>query len=671
MEILYLGIGDKKKEDKIMKKIISNTKMLAALLMAGAAFTACSDKDNIIEEQPAAARTYKMTVDASMGGGAQTRALYFNSTSLDVKWASNDHVSVFPAAWSLTPYGTLTAAESDTRNTTLTGDLTTLPAAGDHLNLLFPRATWDYTGQKGILLTDENSIEKKYDYALADVTVNSITGNAIATTDANFASQQAIVKFTLQDKDGNAINATSLNVSASSNKLVKNKSYRGAGTKTYYFGSGYYTVTAGSGGFNNEQHGNLVDNNLGNKWCQDKPSGNWYIEFQTASAIQVDGYMLRTGGDTGSETSRNPQSWVLYGKKNSGDSWSVIDTKTDNYDMPNASNAEKDFDADAPGQYQYFRLEISAIRGGNCMQMSEMRLFSYEYFEMGTTYGGLTVTPANATSEMTVALRNENASDDTYTLTATVGGATYSFSQSDVTFENGKYYAITVKMNPKKVSSISLNKTSANLLIGGTVTLSATNVSPSDAVDKTVTWSSNATSVATVDPTTGEVTAVAEGTATITATANDGSGKTATCSVTVYPAGTIVWDSSNISNLHVSGTYQSYTNEGITLSANADDIFAMWNGGSHSGISFNAQASGGFTFTAPTGKQFTKIEMTLNGPAGWDMAALGTGWSYSEDDMTGIRKVTWTGTAASVGLLTGANDFNGESVKSIVFFVSE
>ena len=678
MEILYLGIGYKKKEDMIMKNIISNTKMLAALLMAGAAFTACSDKDNIIEEQPAAARTYKMTVDASMGGGAQTRALYFNSTSLDVKWASNDHVSVFPAAWSLTPYGTLTAAESDTRNTTLTGDLTTLPAAGDHLNLLFPRATWDYTGQKGILLTDENSIEKKYDYALADVTVNSITDNAIATTDANFANQQAIVKFTLQDKNGNALNATNLNISAASNKLVKNKSYRGAGNKTYYYGDSYYTVDDGSGGFSGESHNNLVDNILSNKWCANKPDGNWFIEFHTASAIQVDGYMLRTGGDTWPETGRNPQSWVLYGKKNSGDSWSVIDTKTDNYDMPNASNAEKDFDADAPGQYQYFRLEISNNRGnGGAMQMSEMRLFSYEYFEMGTTYGGLTVTPANATSEMTVALRNENASADTYTLTATVGGATYSFSQSDVTFENGKYYAITVKMNPKKVSSISLNKTSANLLIGGTVTLSATNVSPSDAVDKTVTWSSNATSVATVDPTTGEVTAVAEGTATITATANDGSGKTATCSVTVYPAGTVIWDSSNISDLYVSGTYHSYTKEGITLSANADDIFADWSGsGDYGGIYFNAHASGGFTFSNTLSKNFTKIEITLRGPAGWDNAAmeskLGTGWSYSVDPEKGIYKVTWTGTAAaSVGLLTGANDFHGESVKSIVFFMSE
>ena len=142
--------------------------------------------------------------------------------------------------------------------------------------------------------------------------------------------------------------------------------------------------------------------------------------------------------------------------------------------------------------------------------------------------------------------------------------------------------------------------------------------------------------VATVNSSTGEVTAVASGSATITATANDGGGATATCSVTVYPAGTIVWDSSNISDLNVSGTYTSYTKEGITLSANADMIDAWWSGygdESMDGISFNAHASGGFTFTAPTGKQFTKIEMTLTGQGGWDIAAmeskLGTGWSYT------------------------------------------
>ena len=615
-------------------------------------------------EQPSA-KTYTLTVDATKG--EDTKALSLDGRVLNVKWAATDQVSVFPESWATPAMGTLTAAASETGSTTLTGAVTGAKI-GDNLNFLFPRAEWNYTGQKGILLSDENSIEKKYDYAAAQVTVSEVDGTTITTNTANFTSQQAIVKFRLTDgTDPIAVN--SLKIAASSNKLVTNKSYRGAGSKTYYYGSSYYSVDGGSGGFGGEEHGNLVDNNLGTKWCANKPSGNWYIEFHTASAIQVDGYMLRTGGDTWPETGRNPQSWVLYGKKNSGDSWSIIDTKTDNYDMPDASNAVQDFDADAPGEYQYFRLEISAIRSGICMQMSEMRLFSYEYFGLGTTYGSITVTPDPAASELTVALRNENAGADTYTLTATVGSGTYTFSKSGIAFENGKYYDIRVPMNAKKVSHISLNKTSASLLIGGTVELSVSNVSPSDAVDKTVSWSSSNSSVASVNATTGVVTAVAAGSATITAAANDGSNTIATCSVTVYPEGTIGWDSSNISDLSVSGTYKSYTKEGITLSANADMINADWYDGYYSGISFNVMESGGFTFSNTLGKSFTKIEMTLTGEGGWDMASLGTGWSYSGDTMAEIFKVTWTGTAASVGLLTGADNFNGEMVKSIIFLV--
>ena len=661
-------------EDKKMKKNMNYTCLILALA-ASVSVVSCQKEsllppEIIEEEQPV--QEYTLTVAASKGD--DTKALALDGKTLNVKWAETDQVSVFPKLWSRDPMGTLTAAASETGSTTLSGTISPEPSIGDNLNLLFPRAEWNYTGQKGILLSDDGSIEKKYDYALATVEVDEVTGGEIITTaPANFDSQQAIVKFRLTDGT-NPLAVNSLKIEASSNKLVANKSYRGAGNKTYYYGNGYYTVTAGSGGFNtSEEHNSLVDNKLDTKWCQNKPDGGWYIEFHTSSAIQVDGYMLRTGDDTGSwgQWTRNPQDWVLKGKKNSGDSWTIIDSKSDNHDMPTTSNAEKDFDVDVPGEYQYFRLEISNNRGnGGAMQLSEMRLFSYEYYEMGTTYGAITVTPDDAASELTVALRNENGSADTYTLTATVGSGTYTFSKSGITFENGKYYDIRVPMNAKKVSDISLNKTSASLAIGGTVELSVSNVSPSDAVDKTVTWSSSNTSVATVNATTGVVTAVAEGTATITATAHDGSGTTATCSVTVYPAGTIVWDSSNISDLSVSGTYASYTKEGITLSANADMIDAWWYDGYNSGISFNANASGGFTFTAPTGKTFTKIEMTLNGSMGWDMAAmeskLGTGWSYSGE---GIYKVTWTGTAASVDLLTGASDFNGEFVKSIAFLV--
>lgn len=81
------------------------------------------------------------------------------------------------------------------------------------------------------------------------------------------------------------------------------------------------------------------------------------------------------------------------------------------------------------------------------------------------------------------------------------------------------------------VTSVSLNKKSLNLKIGQTDSLSA-KVSPSNADNKDVTWSSNNTSVVTVDAN-GSVAAIGAGTATITCTAKDGSGKSATCSVKV------------------------------------------------------------------------------------------------------------------------------------------
>ena len=84
------------------------------------------------------------------------------------------------------------------------------------------------------------------------------------------------------------------------------------------------------------------------------------------------------------------------------------------------------------------------------------------------------------------------------------------------------------------VESVTLGKTELALVIGeADVTLTAT-VKPDDATDPTVTWTSSNPAVATVDET-GKVHAVAEGEATITATAGD---KTATCKVTVKEAST-------------------------------------------------------------------------------------------------------------------------------------
>ena len=92
--------------------------------------------------------------------------------------------------------------------------------------------------------------------------------------------------------------------------------------------------------------------------------------------------------------------------------------------------------------------------------------------------------------------------------------------------------APTATPKPVKVSGIILNQTSLTMTSKGqTASLTAT-VNPGNAANKSITWSSSNSSVATVNAN-GTVTAIANGTADITATAADGSGVSAKCSVTV------------------------------------------------------------------------------------------------------------------------------------------
>ncbi len=87
---------------------------------------------------------------------------------------------------------------------------------------------------------------------------------------------------------------------------------------------------------------------------------------------------------------------------------------------------------------------------------------------------------------------------------------------------------VTVK---RRVSGISLDQTALEMCAGDTITLTAL-ISPEDATDKTVTWSSSNTEIASVAD--GIVTILSAGTADIMATAQDGSLK-ATCTITIKP----------------------------------------------------------------------------------------------------------------------------------------
>lgn len=117
------------------------------------------------------------------------------------------------------------------------------------------------------------------------------------------------------------------------------------------------------------------------------------------------------------------------------------------------------------------------------------------------------------------------------------------------------------------VASVSLNKNSTTLAVGQTETLAAT-VSPANATNKTVSWSSNNQSVATVSN--GVITAKTQGSATITVTTSDGN-KTASCVVTVNQEQTTPPTTNNAPTITAVLVSNETTSGSYTLSYAAND----------------------------------------------------------------------------------------------------
>ena len=147
-----------------------------------------------------------------------------------------------------------------------------------------------------------------------------------------------------------------------------------------------------------------------------------------------------------------------------------------------------------------------------------------------------TVAPAGANQAVTwssgsTSVATVNATTGVVTAVAPGTAVITATSAADSTVK--ATYTVTVTAAPILVTGVTLNETTLTLAIGATATLIPT-IAPADATNQNVTWSTNADTIATVDST-GKVTAVKEGTATITVTTEDG-GKTATCTVTVVKA---------------------------------------------------------------------------------------------------------------------------------------
>ena len=217
-----------------MKKMMTSIKTLAALLMASATvFTACSNDDDIIGEQPAASsqQTYTMTIEATKGGdAAATRALALDGKTLNATWQTTDEVAVYNYTQEAALEGHL-SPQSDGASATLTGSLTGSVKEGDVVHLRWPSVDADYTGQDGKLET----IAQRYDYTTGIAQVTSVDGTTIGAEDSSpsgpvtFTNSQAIVKFTLIDKANDApINATQLTIDAKvgeESRLIQSLTY--------------------------------------------------------------------------------------------------------------------------------------------------------------------------------------------------------------------------------------------------------------------------------------------------------------------------------------------------------------------------------------------------------------------------------------------------------------
>lgn len=180
--------------------------MTAAILV----LTACSN--DLVREHSLPNNGCVLTLEAHKGrAGADTRGLKQadETSSIEAIWSEGDRVTVLSADG--LQVGTMVPLTTGSATTKLKAELHTPVSIGDNLTLMLPRTKRDYTGQKGTLA----DIAAKYDYATDVVTVVYADETFVSATDANFANQQAIVKFNLRETDGvTPVKASKLTVSA-------------------------------------------------------------------------------------------------------------------------------------------------------------------------------------------------------------------------------------------------------------------------------------------------------------------------------------------------------------------------------------------------------------------------------------------------------------------------
>ena len=213
-------------------------------------------------------------------------------------------------------------------------------------------------------------------------------------------------------------------------------------------------------------------------------------------------------------------------------------------------------------------ITVKAKDGSNVTATCTVNVIATEVTSITITANGATTLKALENVQLIATILPETATDKSVTWSASAPGianvnenglvTAYAVGESIITAtaSSGLTAEITITVIPTPVSNITLNRTTLTMRVGNENKLTAT-ILPETATDKSVTWTSSNPEIATVDAE-GNVIALLEGQTSVTCTAKDGSGISASCIVNVVDTDveTVTITAEGSTTLKVSETVQ-------------------------------------------------------------------------------------------------------------------
>lgn len=293
-----------------------------------------------------------------------------------------------------------------------------------------------------------------------------------------------------------------------------------------------------------------------------------------------------------------------------------------------------------------------------------------------------TVLPSDAT-QSEVIWSSTNTSVATVDYTGKVTAVSSGSAQIKATTYDGGFVASCSVTVLVPVTGVTISDASLTLAVGGTYQLSAT-VTPSNASDKSVTWTSSNTSVATVSSS-GLVTAKASGSATITVTTKDGA-KTATCQVTVkIPVTGITLDRSTLSltvgssaYLNATVTPSNATNKSVSWSSSNTSVATVSSSGY---VTAKAVGSAVITATTSDGGKKATCNVTVSPVSVTGVTLNKSSLTMYENDSETLtatvspsnatnKVVSWTSSNSSVASVNSSGKVTAKAAGSAVITVT-